>query len=112
MIILTTPEDKKVKINQEKDALLYDAPANPPNTGTTYTDGTDLYAHRARSGAVYFYTKSWSMWQGVETTYELLSEEEARQFIIDRAGGTDYIRGGVDAENAEKYLPGIFMEDA
>lgn len=112
MVILTTPEGKTVKVDAETDVQIYSAPHNPPDTGTAYTAGTDLYAHRARSGKVYYYAETWSMWQGTETTYRLLTEEEAREFIIERAGGTDYERAGIYVDRAEKYFPGIFEETA
>jgi len=62
--ILKTPDGKRVKINPPTDICLYESPENPPNTGTVYTRGSDLFAHRARSSTWYFYIVHWSMWQG------------------------------------------------
>lgn len=106
--ILMTPEGKKVVINKKNDKELYGAPVNPPNTGTRYTSGTDLYAHKSRSGNWYYYTYSWSMWQGEESSYELISEGEAREFILSRTNA----RGSIDEDLAEELFPGIFEEDA
>ena len=39
--ILRTPEGKKIVIRPREDVCLHDAPHNPPNTGTAYTNGTD-----------------------------------------------------------------------
>ena len=112
-LILMTPEGKKVAINPKADVEIYDAPRNPPNTGTTYTSGTDLLAHKARSGKVYFYTYHWSMWEGSQSGYELLTDEEAKKFLLEKAQGTGYNGlGNSGKERAEEYFPGIFDEDA
>jgi hypothetical protein len=109
--ILMTPEGKRVKINTKTDKCLYDAPHNPPNTGTDYTRGTDLYAHKARSGQWYFYTYYWSMWQGEGSNLELISEDEAKDFVLERAGRTDY---GIEVDDADilAIWPDIFEETA
>jgi len=111
--ILMTPEGKKVKINMKEDMRLYDAPHNPPNTGTRYTSGTDLFAHKARSGNWYFYEYQWSMWQGTEPSINLVTEEEAKEFIVRKAGkaGHDEL-GRHERELAESIWPDIFEEDA
>jgi len=88
--VLMAPDQKRVVINTEKDTLLYGAPKNPPNTGTTYTRGTDLYEHKSRSGNIYYYFRHWSMWQGEETSYELISREEAEEFLTEKAGLGDW----------------------
>jgi len=68
------------------DIKLYDAPVNPPNTGTTYTSGTDLYAHRTRTHGPRFYKLHWSMWQGTESTIEPVSQVEAQEFLENCVG--------------------------
>jgi hypothetical protein len=111
--ILMTPEGKKVAINSKEDVEIYSAPHNPPNTGTSYTAGTDLLAHKARSGKIYFYTYRWSMWEGSQSSYELLTDNEAKQFLLEKAQGTGYNGLGYSGkERAEEYFPGIFEEDA
>jgi len=97
--VLMTPDGKKVVINTEKDVCLYSAPHNPPNTGTTYTRGTDLYAHKARSGNIYYYYVHWSMWQGEQTSYELISREEAEKFLLKKASLGGW--AGLDEEDFE-----------
>jgi len=112
-IVLMTPEGKKVVITRSTDEQLYDAPNNPPNTGTRYTAGTDLYAHKARSGTWYYYTYTWSMWQGTEDEYALITEDEAREFILRKASDAGHGRLSDDErETCEKHFPGIFDEDA
>ncbi len=111
--ILMTPEGKRVVVNRKADVILYDSPVNPPNTGTKYTQGTDLIAHKARSGTVYFYLYSWSMWQGTEERYELVDEDTAREFLLQKAGMSGYAGlDNSDRERAEEYFPDIFEEDA
>jgi hypothetical protein len=111
--ILRTPEGKKVAIAPNNDTCLFSAPHNPPDTGTAYTSGTDLYAHKARSGKVYFYSYCWSMWQGTESYYNLLTESEAKEFLLGKAEGTGYNGlSNCEVERAEEYFPGIFDEDA
>jgi len=111
--ILRTPEGKKVVINPREDERLYDAPRNPPNTGTAYTSGTDLYRHVARSGNAYYYTYSWSMWQGSEASYELIDEDEVKEFLLDKAQCTGVGRiSGAEWNRAEELFPGLFSEDA
>ena len=111
--VLMTPEGKRVVINPETDVHLYEAPHNPPNTGTACTSGTDLYAHKARSGKVYYYKYHWSMWQGEQTYYNLSSDGDAREMLLHHAGNTGY--GALSEKEralAEEYFPGIFDEDA
>ena len=84
--VLRTQDGKKVVIDVSKDVKLYSAPVNPPNTGTQYTAGTDLLAHKARSGHLYFYFYSWSMWQGSEDEFKLCSRADADDFLTRKAG--------------------------
>jgi len=111
-IILKTPDGKKVVVDIKGDVLLYDAPQNPPNTGTRFTSGTDLYAHKARSGKVYFYSYFWSMWEGTDSSYKLLTEDEAKEFILDNAGIADHVAAGIKWERVKEYFPDIDEETA
>jgi len=112
-IVLKTPEGKKVVVDISHDECLYEAPHNPPNTGSRYTSGLDLYAHKARSGTVYFYSYSWSMWQGHEAEFCLMTPDEMKAALIDRAGLAGEGRmGDGEREDIETYFPGIFDEDA
>lgn len=82
--VLRTQDGKKVVVDYSTDTKLYSAPVNPPNTGTTFTRGTDLLAHKARSGNIYFYTYSWSLWQSEQEEYQLISKKEAEDFLLDK----------------------------
>ena len=113
MTILMTLNGKKVKINPPTDICLYESPVNPPNTGTSYTRGADLFAHRARSGTIYFYLYHWSMWQGEEGSYQLITEENAKKFLLEVAQESGYAK--ITEEEWEKILevfPSLDEEDA
>jgi len=111
-IVLKTPEGKKVVVDISHDECIYESPRNPPNTGTRYTDGTDLYAHKARSGMMYYYSYFWSMWQGVERSYSLMTSDEMREALIDHASDAGPgAMGEGEIECAERHFPGIFDED-
>jgi hypothetical protein len=113
MHVLMTPEGKRVVIEPLSDLKLYDSPNNPPNTGQAYTRGTDLYVHKARSGNLYYYLYSWSMWQGEEEDYRLVTPDEARDFLLACAGYSGHAELTDDELTlAEEYFPGIFEEDA
>lgn len=79
--VLRTEDNKKAVIDVEEDTRLYSAPIM-----AGHTRGTDIYAHKAQSGAVYFYTHSWSRWQGEPDVFELISREEAEAMLIRLVG--------------------------
>lgn len=111
MKILMTPEGKKVVITPDKDICLYDAPHNPPNTGLAHTQGVDLFAHKARSGKMYFYVYRWSMWQGTPSSYALITEDKAKEFVLEKAG-KEYGLSRHEEERAQMIWPDIFEENA
>lgn len=109
--VLKTPEGKIVRINLGTDTRMYCSPHNPPNTGTDYTRGDDLYVHKARSGKNYFYIHHWSMWQGESSGIELIGESDAREFLLDVAGYSGHAAmNREEFDLAEEYFPGIFEE--
>jgi len=111
--VLKTPDGKKVVINRETDECLFKAARNPPDTGTAYTSGVDLYRHVSRKGNVYYYTFGWSMWQGSVDTYELISEQQAKLFLLNHMMLTGWNKLDEDEQKrAEELFPGIFAEDA
>lgn len=112
--VLRTQDDKKVVIDVQKDVTLYRSPVNPPNTGTRYTAGTDLLAHTARSGTVYFYFYRWSMWEGDENSFELIEDRnEVEAFLTHKAGLSGWV--GLDEheiETAKEYGIDLLEETA
>jgi hypothetical protein len=111
-IVLKTPNGKKIVVNIFHDECIFESPRNPPNTGSRYTNGTDLYAHKARSGTMYYYSHFWSMWQGVEQSYSLMTFDEMREALIDHASDVGPgAMGEGEIECAERHFPGIFDED-
>lgn len=91
-VVLKTNDDKKVVVSVRSDEKIYDAPHNPPNTGTTYTSGEDLYLHIAKSGKEFFYIYGWSMWQGSSDYYRLISKDEAEEFLLNKMNGNYHVR--------------------
>jgi hypothetical protein len=113
MQLLKTPEGKKVQVDPQADLRLYKAPHNPPHTGTRYLTGTNLYYHTAKSGAGYYYAWRWSMWAGTEDSYELLTEGEAQEFILQMAVQAGYTGDGVEQGNCcQLWGDDFFDEDA
>lgn len=108
-----THDNKRIVCDTAVDDCIYDAPNNPPNTGTRYTRGTDIYAHRAKSGTVYFYGRNWSMWQGESETVELMTADDVKEFFASRLNG-DYHARPADEEIAKlsDYGIDLFEETA
>ena len=106
VILLMTPEGKKVVVSAA-DREIYGAPCDPPNFGT------DLRVHKARSGRLYYYLYNWSLWNSVGSSYKLLSEEQAKNFVLLKLGGSQWERDGVH-EDAARALWGedFLAEDA
>jgi len=113
-LILLTGNGKRVEVVMDKDLCLYRSPVNPPNTGTTYTRGTHLYAHVTRKGNVFYYKHSWSMWQEEEDSLYLVSKEEAIEFLQAKAASSGW--DSIDRSEAERIVEhfeeNIFEEDA
>jgi len=111
--ILITEDGKRIDITSG-NTCLYSAPHNPPNTGSTYTRGTDLFTHKARSGKYYYFTEYWSMWQGEESSTSLLSRKEAIEFLQNKAAssGKDSLSKAGMKEAVEHFGEDIFSENA
>jgi len=108
-----SPEGKKIVVDTKADPCLFSAPVNPPNTGTKYTRGKDLYYHKARSGKEYFYFHSWSMWQGEEDSLRLADRQEAESFLIEKAGNSGWDSlSEKEIEDLKEYGFDLLREDA
>jgi len=85
----------------------------PPNTGTTYTRGTDLKLHVTQKGTRVFYLQRWSMWQGESGSIELISEDQAKKFFTKKlsATGWDY-PSEFEIQEGLKLWPDLMNEEA
>ncbi|MCF7885882.1 MAG: hypothetical protein K9M80_05250 [Candidatus Marinimicrobia bacterium] len=112
--VLRTEEGKKVVIDPEVDPCIYKAPVNPPNTGTSFTRGRDLYSHKAKSGDIYFYSHSWSMWQGEGESFSLLDRDQAIDFLLDKleTGGHAGLSEDEARELDQQYDFNLLIETA
>ena len=111
IIVLTTPDGKKLVCNTKRDERVYTAPVNPPNTGSKYTRGTDLLLHKSRSGQQYFYLEEWSMWAGEGTSYHLITTEEAKEFLLGKLQGDQWDSlEGKQLQRAEELFPDLLDE--
>lgn len=92
---IRTQDGKKVVIDIDNDPCMYEA------SGQNATRGTDLHAHKAKSGKVFFYFYRWSMWQSENADIDLCSKEEAEEFLIRRSTAGQI--GEFEEENAKEY---------
>ncbi|MCX6690523.1 MAG: hypothetical protein NTW33_00380 [Methanoregula sp.] len=107
MRVLKTPDGEDVVVSINSDVCLYKAPTNSPFTERRDTVGNDIYAHKARSGAIYFYIYSWSTRQ--PAGYSLLTADEVRDRLINLASLSGWSRlNSNEMKTAERYFPGIF----
>jgi len=113
-VVRKTPDGKTVILDTSTDECLYRAARNPPNTGTAFTTGRDLYRHVSKSGKAYYYIYGWSMWAGDSPYIELISDEEAKEFLLQKAASASpYVKLSEDEwKRAEELFPGIFDENA
>jgi len=109
---MRTPEGLKVQADIKRDTRLYSAPMNPPGTGTAFTTGTDLYCHKARSGRLFYYGFSWSLWQGDSDHYKLLEEDGAKEFVLRKATIARFVAGVNEDACKELWGEDFFDEDA
>lgn len=104
--IIVTQDNKRAILDTKTDECIYNAPHNPPNTGTQYTRGADLYVHKSKAGQEFFYLYCWSMWQGDEARIEYLSKDEAMTYLTEHVDSYN----GVDEEVLNRY--GLLEETA
>ena len=97
--IIRLEDGTKYVANLKKDIKVYAAPVNPPNTGSIYTDGTDLYTHATKTHGYQFYKYEWSMWQGSEDKIIPVTKDEAIRFL--ESVSDDY-NGFPDADDLEE----------
>jgi hypothetical protein len=53
------------------------------------------------------------MWEGTEDSYELIDEDEAKEFILERATQSGYVSRGIkESACCELWGENFFSEDA
>ena len=99
MRVLKTPDGDEVVVSINSDVRLYEDPVR--------LAGIDIYAHKTRSGTMYYYTHSWSKVQPAE--YSLLTADDVRNRLIDLAtlSGEGRLTDN-EMKTAEHYFSGIF----
>jgi hypothetical protein len=100
------PEWRTLALDPATDTPLYRSPRNDPDdTGPAQKRGTDLFAHTAQSGSVYYYLWHWSRRQNETNICQLTTEDSAVQFIREQFGGSA-TPGDFDHDKLEVRLPG------
>lgn len=96
-------------LNPKSDVVLYRSPRDSSETGFSLSRGTDLLAHRAPDGTLYFYLYHRSLYANETNICQITSEDSARNFIRERMGRGDRCRI-TDPERTRilEYFPGIF----
>lgn len=102
MIYVLKINGKLLRLDTDGDECLYES------TRDLDVDvGEDLYRHVAKSGKVYYYLLCWC--RGESDKIKIISEAEARDFIISKAN-EGFTEGEV--KRFEEIFPGIFEETA
>jgi hypothetical protein len=97
--LLKTKDGKKVTVNMQKDINLYSSYIT--NSGQTM--GWSLYYHKP-----YFYEFHWDMWHHNSNRLELVSEKEAKDFVIAQLNRDPAM---VDIEECEKIWGKDFFQE-
>ena len=101
-----TAEWRTLALDPAKDTPIYRSPRNGPDDNRPAPDrGTDLFAHTAKSGSVYYYLWHWSQRSNETNICQLTTEDSAKQFIREQCGGSASATG-LDHDAPEVYLPG------
>jgi len=83
-ITLNTADNKVVVVQPRSDKCLFAAPRISVIRDKKMMDGIDLFYHRSRSGNEYYYLFSWSMNPEIKPKYELISKDQADQFLAEK----------------------------
>lgn len=105
MTYLKTIDGKRVSVERLIEAAR--THRNPPNTGTKYTQGNDLYFVKSKNGEMYFFKYFWSMWQGVESNWTPISIDDAEELFNELNNG-DY---SSITKEGEANLGALFLKE-
>jgi hypothetical protein len=99
-------EWRTLALDPANDTPIYRSPRNgPEENGPAPDRGTDLFAHTAQSGSVYYYLWHWSHRSNETNICQLTTEDSAKQFIREQCGGSASVTG-LDNDAPEVHLPG------
>lgn len=98
-------------LNTKTDETIYQESRTNPD-GRSNTRGSDLYAHKGKNGKIIFYSLRWSMWQGEYSNINVLTKEEAEDFLIEatKSDVWGYPYDDEDEELLKKYNLNIMEE--
>jgi len=71
-------EDGTAILDTETDSCLY---ASRRGLDPAHRQGIDVYMHLTKGGKRVFYKYGWSLYENVEDYIQVISEEEAREFL-------------------------------
>jgi hypothetical protein len=98
-------------LNTKTDEEIYNTNVTNPD-GRDVTRGTDLYAHKGKNGNIIFYLQHWSRWQGEYGSIEVITKEQAENFLIQRTKDDTwgYPYNKDDEDQLKKYGLNIMEE--
>ena len=69
-------------LNTKTDECIYLKSRVNPDSRDVW-EGTDLYAHKGKNGNIIFYKLHWTRWQGAYDSIDVVTNEEAENFLIE-----------------------------
>lgn len=106
------PHDKEwrsLALNPVTDIPLYRSPRHAPGNNARLHRGTDVFAHAAPGGSIYFYLWHWSMCDSKTDICQLTTADSAKHFIREQVCGREVITG-LEHEHLMEYLPGLYWD--
>lgn len=103
MAIRMMQDGKTIVLDPTNDACLFST-YQPQGDNNSRWD--EYYAHRSRSGKIYFYDRYTTLWQGEFNSIRMLSVNEMKEILEGRAFTPD------QEERILEYIPDFFEEDA
>jgi hypothetical protein len=98
------PEWRTLALDPATDTPLYRSPRELPDTSAPTERGTDILAHTAKSGNVYYYLWHWSQKPNETNICQLTTKESAKQCVREQCVRT-LILAGFDFDEMEIPLP-------
>src|SRR5271157_4136536 len=70
-------------LNPQMDEVLCQSPRHSSDSSNLVTQGTDLFVHRSGTSITHFYLRHWSTKQNEIGILQIVSEDTAREFIVE-----------------------------